>query len=192
MPRTIRCPRAPRAFTYLSVLWAVALAGATLAAAGQAWTLHAQREAEREMLFRGEQIALALARWQVAVATSGAAGPRQLEELLLDTRTAPPQRHLRRLWPDPASGEPDWVLERDETGAIVGLRSASTRPALLLRRLAADGKAPQAARWEDHRFAVPALPRAVPRGETAAGTVAMVPTAHGDPVLAPLSVKAFP
>jgi type II secretory pathway pseudopilin PulG len=121
----------PRGFTYLALLGAVLVAGALLAAAGTAWSGRAEREAERELLFRGGQIALALARWHAAV--PGAPGPQRLEDLLLDSRTSPPQRHLRRLWADPASGEADWVLERDEQGAIVGLRSASERPAQLLR-----------------------------------------------------------
>jgi type II secretory pathway pseudopilin PulG len=176
-----------RGFTYLALLGVVLVSGALLAAAATAWSGRAEREAERELLFRGGQLALALARWQAAV--PGAPGPRQLEDLLLDTRVSPPQRHMRRLWADPASGQPDWVLERDEQGAITGLRSASERPARLLRGLAdapaAAGLAvsanlsdpASAARaagplWRDHVFGV------APPPQPGAG---VVPTDHGGP-----------
>lgn len=145
-----------RGFTYLGLLWAVALAGALAAAAATAWTARAERAAERELLFRGAQIALALERWQAQV--PGAPGPQRLEDLLLDTRTSPPRRHLRRLWPDPATGEADWLLERDAAGAIVGLRSRSERPlrmtsALATGDTAATPTAPGATpRWRDLVF----------------------------------------
>lgn len=55
---------APRGFTYLGLLLAIALAGATLGLAAQSWHLQGMREVEREQIFRGEAIARALASYR--------------------------------------------------------------------------------------------------------------------------------
>jgi type II secretory pathway pseudopilin PulG len=154
-----------RGFTYVAWLWAVALAGALLAAAATAWSGRAERADEREWLFRGAQVALALERWQAAV--PGAPGPQRLEDLLLDTRLSPPQRHLRRLWADPASGQADWLLERDAAGGIVGVRSRSERPQRLLSMADPAARAATVSdsgppRWRDRVFGAGAPAAAAP------------------------------
>jgi type II secretory pathway pseudopilin PulG len=53
-------------FTYLMLLLWVVLAGAMLAALGTAWSTMAQRERESELLWRGEQIKLALESYRKA------------------------------------------------------------------------------------------------------------------------------
>lgn len=49
-----------RGFTYLGVLLLVALMGGALAAAGQLWSPASQRDRERDLLWIGNQYALAL------------------------------------------------------------------------------------------------------------------------------------
>ncbi|PTT85495.1 general secretion pathway protein, partial [Pelomonas sp. HMWF004] len=112
------CPpgRAPaqRGFSYLAVLFLVAITAAALAALGQAWSTAAQRERERELAFRGGEIAQALLRYQAASPVPGQF-PAALEDLLEDRRGPVPRHHLRRLYADPFTGQPDWVLVPEPT-----------------------------------------------------------------------------
>lgn len=102
-------PRRPaRGFTYLGLLLILAVSGAALAALGSSWRVAAQRERERELLFRGEQIRAAVARFRQA--QEPRQWPSTLEELVADGRSNPPRHHLRRLFTDPFTGRADWVL----------------------------------------------------------------------------------
>lgn len=128
-----------RGFTYVGVLFAVALTAAGLATLGQAWSTAAQRERERELQFRGEAIATAITSYQQASPTGMAELPRSLDELLEDRRGVVVRHHLRQRYADPFTGTPDWELvpmdaDRTRFGAV---RSRSDRP--LLRALAPDG-----------------------------------------------------
>ncbi len=122
--------RAERGFTYVLLLFSVALMGASLAALGSQWQVAGQREREAELLFRGLQIRDALQRFN-ALTPAGTRGlPLALDELLVDRRGLAPRHHLRRLYADPFSGQADWALLRDAAGGIVGVHSRSQRPAL--------------------------------------------------------------
>jgi type II secretory pathway pseudopilin PulG len=119
-----------RGFSYLLLLFLVLLSGVALAALGENVTVGVQREREAELLWRGTEIARALARYH-AVPVSGASRyPATLEELVEDRRLADPRYHLRRLYLDPYTGRADWVLLRDEQGGIVGIHSRASAVAL--------------------------------------------------------------
>jgi type II secretory pathway pseudopilin PulG len=100
--------RRRRGFTYLGVLLLVALSGAGLAALGTQWQSRALYEREQELLFRGEQIRLAVARYRAA--QEPRAWPQTLDDLLHDERGERVRHHLRQAWPDPYTGRADWVL----------------------------------------------------------------------------------
>jgi type II secretory pathway pseudopilin PulG len=119
-----------RGFSYLLLLFMLAAMGAGLAAMGQQWTVAQQREQEAELLFRGREFSRALAHYRDSTPAGQAAAPVTLAELLVDTRHATPRHHLRRLYTDPFTTQPDWVLQRDAAGRILALHSRSTRPAL--------------------------------------------------------------
>jgi len=132
-PRRTRRPRRPRCargFTYLLLLFVLALLGAALAAWGSSWQVAVQRERETELLFRGVQIQDALQRFHDQTPSGQAPLPQALDELLADTRWPVPRFHLRRLYADPFTGQADWALLRDASGGIVGVHSRSQRPAL--------------------------------------------------------------
>ena len=125
-------------FTYVWLLFGVALSGAALAGISTAWSTASQREKERESMFRGQQMADAVAAWRAAAQADGLApepGPYQPADLLEDLRGPQLRRHLRRIYDDPLTGRPDWVWLRDERGVIEGLRSRSTQAALITRGL---------------------------------------------------------
>jgi type II secretory pathway pseudopilin PulG len=112
---------AQRGFTYLAVLFAVAILSGGLALAGEMWDTAAQREREAELLFIGNEYRVAIRRYYHA-------GPQRqypasLEDLLEDPRRPGIERYLRRLYPDPITGG-QWVPIKGPEG-IVGVRSAS-------------------------------------------------------------------
>lgn len=131
--------RAQRGYSYLAVLFLVALTAAGLAALGQAWSTAAQRERERELLFRGGEIARAIAAYAQATPNPPQQYPRSLDDLLSDTRSLRPRRHLRRAYEDPFTGKPDWelVAEPGQPGAFSAVRSRSDHA--LLREFGLDG-----------------------------------------------------
>ncbi len=111
-------------FTYLMLLAALAIAGTGVAAVGERWTAAAQRERERELIFRGEQIRTAIERYRDALPEAQAL-PTSLDELLVDRRSTPPRHHLRRAYPDPFTQQLDWVLLRDGQGGLLGVHSSA-------------------------------------------------------------------
>ena len=128
-----------RGYSYLAVLFLVALTAAGLAALGQAWSTAAQRERERELLFRGGEIARAIAAYAKATPNPPEQYPKSLDELLIDNRSPKPRHHLRRAYEDPFTGKADWelVLEPGQPGAFSAVRSRSEHP--LLREFGPDG-----------------------------------------------------
>lgn len=93
-------------FTYLMVLWWVAISSVMLAAMGQQWGLETRRQKEMELVFRGNQIRQALDDYY-NMAPSGQPKllPRQLGDLLQDPRHTNLVRHLRQIGVDPITGQ---------------------------------------------------------------------------------------
>lgn len=117
-------PARARGYTYLGVLFLLALVGLSLAGAAGVASLSARRAQEAELLWVGGQYARALRAYAQAT-PGGLAYPQRLDELLEDRRGPALQRHLRRLYPDPLSGRVDWSLLRLRDGGIVGVASPS-------------------------------------------------------------------
>ncbi|MDO9002203.1 MAG: type II secretion system protein [Aquabacterium sp.] len=116
-------------FTYLMLLWWVAVSSVLLAALGQSWSIEARRQREMELVFRGEQIKAALLSYQESSPTLPKTLPTRLEDLIEDQRGPDIKRHLRKLWPDPITGSSQWGLVR-EGGVIRGVYSTSDRQPL--------------------------------------------------------------
>lgn len=129
-PGVARAARARRGFTYVGLLFAIALAGAGLAALGEQWQLRAQRDREAELLHRGGEIARALHAFASRADVADRRPARAMAELLVDERGPQQRHHLRRLYTDPFSGGTEWRLELDPRGAITGVASSATVPAL--------------------------------------------------------------
>ncbi len=96
-------------FALLGLLIVLVLGGIGLMAAVDMWTLQRQREREAQLLFAGDQYRLAIQRYYYA-APPGAPRtlPPSLQDLLEDRRHPHTVRHLRRLYPDPITGQPEW------------------------------------------------------------------------------------
>lgn len=165
-------------FTYLGLLFFVAITAAGLAALGQAWSTAAQRERERELEFRGNEIAQAISSYLKA--TAGLAQyPRSLEDLLVDRRGAKTRHHLRRAYADPFTGKPDWVLVPDAANpqTFSAVHSRSERP--LLREVQSDGSPVTSA--QDWVFAANAANVPKPNAAADGGPVDGPPSAASRP-----------
>jgi len=110
-------------FTYLTVLFVVAMLGGGLALLGELWHTAAQREKETELLFVGNQYRRAIERYFLS-------GPqrqyrRVLADLLKDPRKPSTERYLRRQYADPITGNDEWGLVKAPDGGILGVHSLS-------------------------------------------------------------------
>ena len=112
-------------FVLLGLLIVLVLGGIGLMAAVDMWTLQRQREREAQLLFAGDQYRLAIQRYYYAAPPGSARTlPTSLAELLEDRRYPQTVRHLRRLYPDPITGQAEWgVLRMGER--IAGVYSLS-------------------------------------------------------------------
>ena len=108
-------------FTYIGLLFAIAILGITLATVGVVWSTQIRRDKEVELLFAGDQIRTAIGRYR----TSGGQYPQALADLLDDKRSAVPRRFLRRIFLDPMTNSADWELVLAPEGGIMGVASHS-------------------------------------------------------------------
>lgn len=117
----------PKGVVLLALLIALALGGFAVMAAVDVWSMARQRGQEQELLFVGNQYRQAIQRYYFgAPAGTPRVLPTSLEDLLEDNRFPVPVRHLRRLYPDPMTGSPDWGLLRAGT-RISGIYSLSEK-----------------------------------------------------------------
>jgi type II secretory pathway pseudopilin PulG len=115
-------------FTYLTVLFIIAMLSAGLALTGEVWEAASKREKEAELLFVGHQYRKAIEHYYLSGPQRQY--PRALEELLKDPRTPGLERHLRRLYPDPITGKSAWGLVKGGDGGIAGVHSLSSEKPL--------------------------------------------------------------
>jgi len=112
-------------FTYVWLLVLLAIMAIGLAAIGELASTEAKREREAELLFAGNQIAAAIVAYR-ASSPGAPQYPQKLEDMLADNRYPSIRRYLRRVYPDPMTGRPDWGVVRGPGGGIVGVYSQST------------------------------------------------------------------
>jgi len=114
-------------FTYLAVLFAVAIMGAVLAATAVVWHTMDQRDKEQELLFIGHEFRSAIASYHQRTPGGDGQFPKKLDELLEDKRQPALVRHLRKVYVDPFTGRAEWGLIPGPGGTIAGVHSLSDR-----------------------------------------------------------------
>jgi type II secretory pathway pseudopilin PulG len=112
-------------FTYIGLLFAVAVIGLMLSAVGVVWHTEAQREREKELLFIGHEFRAAIRSYYTSQSGGGPRYPQRLEDLLQDDRGTEPKHHLRKLYLDPMTGAADWALEKIDGVGITAIASSS-------------------------------------------------------------------
>ena len=150
-----------RGLVLLALLLFLALAALATALGAEAWATTRKRDREAELLFVGEQYRRAIESYWRQTPGRLKTLPVSLESLLADDRFPTPVRHLRRLYPDPITGEA-FVLVR-QTGGIAGVQSPSTDAPLKIANFPLRYRQFEAAKsYEQWQFVfVP--PRAGPR-----------------------------
>jgi type II secretory pathway pseudopilin PulG len=112
-------------FTYLGLLFIVAVMGLAMTLAAHVWETNVRREKESELLFVGNQIRQAIGSYYEEMPEGVKRYPSRLEDLLQDNRFPGIKRHLRRLYRDPIMESKEWGLISSEEGGIQGIYSLS-------------------------------------------------------------------
>lgn len=142
-------------FTYLGVLFLISVLAMTAAAASVVWRIAKQRDDERELVFIGRQFAAAIEHYRVHSTDPALPYPRRLEDLLRDDRDITPQRHLRRLYVDPMTGDTQWGLIRLPDGGLVGVHSLSERKPYPRTFVVAGFSPPVSTSYQQWQFVAP-------------------------------------
>lgn len=118
--RTPKSVKLLAGFTYMTILFIVAIMGVGLALVGEVWHTAAAREREAELLFVGNQYRKAIERYYLS---GPGQYPRTLEDLLKDQRKPGIERYLRKLYGDPFTGKREWGLVKAPDGGVMGVYS---------------------------------------------------------------------
>jgi type II secretory pathway pseudopilin PulG len=154
-----------RGFTYLTVLFVIAILLGGLALVGEMWETSARREKEAELLFIGDQYRRAIGLFYAATPGTPKRYPRTLDELIKDPRQPGTERYLRKLYPDPLTGA-EWVAIKGPDGGVQGVHSASEiAPLKIANFRVRDASFEGAAKYSGWKFIhtpAPAKPAAAP------------------------------
>jgi type II secretory pathway pseudopilin PulG len=182
-----------RGFTYLTVLFIVAVITAGLALVGEVWETAAKREKETELLFIGNQYRQAITRYYLAGKNQY---PRSLDDLLKDPRQPGIVRYLRRAYQDPFTGKAEWGIVKAPDGGVQGVYSQSDQKPLKIANFRVrDAGFESAKTYADWKFVYsPLAPgQAAPKPAPAGAPIApATPGAPGAPGAAPAAPKPAP
>lgn len=124
-PAQQRIWRQPRqgGFTYLWVLAAIAILGVSLLAVSEVWVTTARRQRLDELEWIGVQFTQAIGSYYQATPGAAKSCPSALQDLLEDRRYVTTRRHLRTIYANPFTGNPDWELVRAADDRVCGVRA---------------------------------------------------------------------
>jgi type II secretory pathway pseudopilin PulG len=169
-------------FTYLTVMFIVAILLGGLAIVGETWETSARREKEAELLFIGNQYRRAIGLYYLATPGVIKTYPRQIEDLLKDPRQPGTMRHLRKLFPDPMTGK-EFVVIKGADGGVQGVASSSdVAPLKVANFRVRDAIFEGAQKYSEWKFIhTPPVAAAPATAKPAAGAAATGPAASANP-----------
>ncbi len=153
-----------RGFTYLALLFMVAIMGAVLDATAVVWRTMNQRDKEQELLFIGHEYRRAIGLYYERTPGAAKQFPKKLEDLLEDKRQTTLTRYLRKRYNDPFGADKEWGLAPGPGGTIMGVYSLSDKTPIKTGNFDEDDKDfANAASFQDWKFvyqakAAPAVP----------------------------------
>ena len=115
--------RRAQGFTYMTVLFMVAIMAGGLALVGEVWSTSNAREREAELLHVGNEYRKAIERYYLLGPQRQY--PKSLGDLIKDPRQPGTVRYLRKLYPDPITGKEEWGLVKSADGGFAGVHSLS-------------------------------------------------------------------
>lgn len=115
-------PSGERGAIYLALLVFMAIMGIAMAAVGPLIQASMQREREAELLAVGDEFRRAILLYYES-SPGVKRYPRQLQELIEDSRFPVPRRHLRRIYRDPMTNSAEWGIVPSGDGGIKGVFS---------------------------------------------------------------------
>ena len=173
--------RSQEGFTYIGILFAVALVGTQLAVAGVIWSFAQDRQKERELLFVGEQFRTAISRYYLNPQGPQKEYPKRLDDLVRDSRYPGTVRHIRKLYADPITGKVRWNLITTPDCSIIGVYSQSGKAPIKVGNFPIAQKVfEKKQRYSDWRFVagtVPSQPTGAPASATASPNASTLPNA---------------
>lgn len=110
-------------FTYLVLLFSIAILGIGLASTGVIWSTEARLAKQRELDFIGREFIQAIESYYNATPGEVKSYPLTVDELLTDRRFLFTKRHLRKIYVNPFSNSADWQYLREPGGGIHGISS---------------------------------------------------------------------
>lgn len=110
-------------FTYVAMLFALAVFSVGTATFLQYWSENVRRERERDLLLVGREFAFAIRTYYESSPGTVKQYPKSLEELLSDPRFVGTRRHLRRVYRDPVTSLPQWGIVQAPGGGVMGVFS---------------------------------------------------------------------
>jgi type II secretory pathway pseudopilin PulG len=118
--------RAQAGFTYVAVMFAVAIAAIVATRAVESTMTDERRSKEDQLLYVGGLYRAAIQSYYTNSQGTEKVYPQRLEDLLDDPRTTTLRRHLRKLFRDPMTGNSEWGLVLTADDRIMGVYSLST------------------------------------------------------------------
>ena len=109
-------------FTYLWILFSIAMLGVSLTVSSQLWVASAQRQKIEQMNWIAEQFTQAIGSYYESSPGSVKLYPQTPEMMLQDERFITTKRHLRKIYVSPFSGQPNWDWIRGVDGGLRGVR----------------------------------------------------------------------
>jgi len=111
-------------FTYIGLLLFIAIFGIGFSVIGMSWEYQVRSEKEKQLLFVGSEFRKAINSYYTYAPDAIKVYPSSLNDLLLDRRVSTIKRHLRKIYVDPMTGQPNWFLLKEQ-GRIIGIYSRS-------------------------------------------------------------------